>query len=127
MENKIPDVSNLATKAALTTIENKIPDGSTLVIKSYYDTKIKNIENKYITTTEFNKLATDAFNTRTVQANLVKKTDFNNKLSDLNRKIISNKMKDISIVKGLSYFHGKNYFDEGGNQNYYIFSQFLSI
>ena len=99
VENKIPDVSNLATKAALTTIENKIPDGSTLVKKSYYDTKIKNVENKCITTTEFNKLATDAFNTRTVQTHLVKKTDFNNKLSDLNRKIMSNKMKDISIAK----------------------------
>ena len=31
VENKIPDVSNLATKAALTTIENKIPDVSNLV------------------------------------------------------------------------------------------------
>ena len=30
-------------------------------------------------------------------------------------------MKDISLAKELSYFHGKNYFDEDGNQNYYIF------
>ena len=26
LENKIPDISNLATKTALTTVENKIPD-----------------------------------------------------------------------------------------------------
>ena len=32
-------------------------------------------------------MATDAFNTKILQANLVKKTDFYNKLSDLNRKI----------------------------------------
>ena len=85
---------------------------------------------KYITTTEFNKLATNAFNAKVVQANLVKKDDFDNKLSDLNRKIVSNKTKDISIAKELSYFHGKNYFDEDGNQNYYIFqpiSKYLKV
>ena len=31
LENKIPDISNLATKTALTTVENKIPDVSNLV------------------------------------------------------------------------------------------------
>ena len=69
-------------------------------------------------------------NTRIVQANLVKKTDFDNKLSDLNRKIVSNKTKDISIAKELSYFHGKSYFDEDGNQNYHIFqpiSKYLKV
>ena len=68
IENKTPNISNLATKAALNTIENKIPDVSNLVKKSDYDTKIKDIENKYITTTEFNKLASDAVNARIVQA-----------------------------------------------------------
>ena len=72
IENKIPDFSNLATKAALTTIENKIPDVCNLVKKSDYDTKIKDIENKYITNTEFNK------------ANLITKTDFGAKLSAFN-------------------------------------------
>ena len=122
--------SNLAAKAALNTIENKIPDVSNLVKKSDYDTKIKEIENKYITTTEFNKLASDAVNARIVEANLVKKTDFDNKLSDLNIKIVSNKTKDISLGKELSYFHGKNYFDEDGNQHDYIFqpiSKYLKI
>ena len=31
MKGKIPDVSSLATKTALTTVENKIPDVSDLV------------------------------------------------------------------------------------------------
>ena len=30
IENKIPDISNLATKTALNTVENKIPDVSGL-------------------------------------------------------------------------------------------------
>ena len=50
----------------------------------------------------------------------------------LNREIISNKTKDISTENelkkiktfDLNYFRGKNYFDEDGNQNYYIFQLF---
>ena len=45
VENKIPDISNLATKTALTTFENKIPDISSLVEKSDYNAKITGIEN----------------------------------------------------------------------------------
>ena len=33
LENKTPDISNLATKPALTAVENKIPDVSNLVKK----------------------------------------------------------------------------------------------
>ena len=49
---------------------------------------------KYITTPEFNDLAADVFNTRLAQASLITKTDFEVKLSNLNRKITSNKTKD---------------------------------
>ena len=56
----------------------------------------------------------------------------------LNGKIVSNKTKDITIENelkklknfDLSYFHGKNHFDEDGNQNYYIFqpiSRYLKV
>ena len=70
LEGKIPDISNLATKTALTTVENKIPSISNLVKKTDYNTKITDIENKlnnhnhdkYINTSEFNKLAADVFN-----------------------------------------------------------------
>ena len=33
IENKIPDISNLATKTSLNTVENKIPDTSSLAKK----------------------------------------------------------------------------------------------
>ena len=66
IEGKIPDISNLATKAALTTVENKIPTLSNLVKKTDCNTKVTEIENKlnnhnhnkYIDTSEFNTLAT---------------------------------------------------------------------
>ena len=51
------------------------------------------IMKKYITTPEFNTLAADVFNTRLAQADLVRRTGFNAKLSSLNRKITSNKSK----------------------------------
>ena len=94
LENKIPDVSNLATKIASTAVENKILSVSNLVKKTDYKIKVTEIENKlnnhnhdkYIDTSEFNKLATDVFNARLAQANLITKTDFDAKLSSLNKK-----------------------------------------
>ena len=88
LEKKISDFSKLATKTALTTVENKIPDVSNLVKKTNYNTKVTEIENKldnhnddkYPDTSVFNKLSTDAFNARLVQANLITKTDFDAKL-----------------------------------------------
>ena len=97
LENKIPDISNLATKTALTTVENKIPSVSNLVTE--IENKLNNHNHdKYIDTSEFNKLAADVFNVRIAQANLVTKTDFDAKLSSLNRKITKNKT-DHLIVK----------------------------
>ena len=52
---------------------------------------LKRKRNKYIETSEFNKLAADVFNARIAQANVITKTDFDSKLSDLNRKITKNK------------------------------------
>ena len=45
MKKNIPDISNLATKTALTTVENKIPDISNLVMKSDYNARIAGIKN----------------------------------------------------------------------------------
>ena len=89
----------------MTAVENKIPSISNLVKKRDYDTKVVEIENRMIS---------------------------------LNRKIVSNKTKDIYIENestklktfDLSYFRGKNYFDEDVNQSYYMFqpiSKYLKV
>ena len=65
MENKIPNITGLATNSVLAAVENKIPNVSNLVKKTNYNTKINEIEKKitddnndiYITTLEFNNLA----------------------------------------------------------------------
>ena len=85
---EIPRISSLVTTSALTDGENKIPNVINLVKKTDYDTKVNKIEkkitdhshDKYITTPEFDKLA-ENFAARLAQANLVTKTDFDNKRS----------------------------------------------
>ena len=115
----------------MTTVENKIPGISGLVKKKTdYNTKITDIENKlnnhnhdkYVAASVFNTLAANVFNARLAQANLITTTDFDAKLSSINRKITANKTKHFLNDNDLSYYRGKQYFDEGnGKQNYLVF------
>ena len=73
-----------------------------------------------MTTPEFNTLAASVFDAKLAQANLITKTDFDAKLSRLNRKISANKSKHLLVeneFKNLktfdsSYFRGKSHFEE---------------
>ena len=64
-----------------------------------------------------------------VGANLIAKTDFDAKLTSLNRKITVNKWKNLLVENELkklktfdsSYFIGKSHFEEDGTQNYLVF------
>ena len=77
--------------------------------KTDYSTKITETElklvddnhEKYITTPEFNKLTAGNFPARLKQANLVRKTDFNDKLKSLNQKNNSNKTKNLLVENQL--------------------------
>ena len=118
----------------MTAAENKIPSVINLVKKTDYNAKVTEIEKKrtdhkhdeYITTSEFDKLTTENFSERLKQANLVTKTEFDNKLTSLNRKITSSKTNqlvtenELKNVKTfyLSYFRGKNHFEDDGTQNW---------
>ena len=105
-EGKIPDLSSLATKTALTTVENKMSIVSSLIKNTDYNTKTAEIENqlndhnhdKYITTPEFHTLAADVFNARLAKANLVAKTNFDNTVSSLDSKLQQIKQK-MSLLK----------------------------
>ena len=136
IEGKIPDISNLAAKTGATSIENIV---SNLVKKKTdFIAKVTEIENKlnnhnhykYIDTPEFNKLAGHVFNARLAQGNLVTTTDFDDKLSNSNRKITKNKT-DHALVQNelkkmktfdLSYFIGKNCFEEDGTKKLFSIS-----
>ena len=64
---------------------------------------------------------------------LITKTDFDAKLSSLNRKSTSNKPKYLLVKNELTklksfdlgYFIGKNHFDEDDAQNYLVFQPIL--
>ena len=139
VKGKIPSITGLAKRSALTAIENKIPDVSSLVKKTDYDTKISDVEKKtsdhdhkkYIITPEFNTMAANVFNAKLAQANVITKTDFDAKLSGLKKKITSNKTKHLFVENELkkiekfdaAYFRSKNHFEEDGTQNYLVFQQ----
>ena len=104
------------------------------------NTKISEVENKiphnskYITTEEFNKLTVKNFAARLKQANLVNKTDFNNKLTNFNRQITSNKTKHLEVQKKLNslitkdynVFFGRIYFTSNdGSQNTFVYEPTL--
>ena len=76
----------------------------------------------------FNRLAADVFNAKLTQANLVTKRDFDEKLSNLDRKITKNEtdhllfQNELKKLKtfDLGYFIGKSHFEEDGTQNYLV-------
>ena len=109
VENKIPDISNFATKTALTNLSNTVPDINTLIKKSDYDTKIAEIESKYVSNT--------GFDSKLAQANVITRRNFDVKVIEL-----ENNIKKLQTFDS-GYFRGKSYFEEGGTQNYLVFPQ----
>ena len=78
---------------------------------------------------QFNKLTAQNFAARLKQANLVRKIDFDTKLTSFNRKINSNKkihllveneFKKLKIFDSICFID-KSHFDEDGTQNYLVF------
>ena len=69
------------------------------MITTILNTEIGEVEipakyhSKYITTPEFNKLTEEYVVARLKQADLVRKTDFNYKITSFNKRITSNKRK----------------------------------
>ena len=145
VKGEIPNITNVASTTAFTTVENKIPNVSNLVKKTDYKTNNKiekkitdHNHDKYISTPQFNKLIAETFAALLSQrnlasksdvANFVKKTDFDDKLNNLNNKITSNKTKYVLVEKEFkklqtfdsSLFIGQTYFNNDGSQNYLIF------
>ena len=109
IENKIPSITGLATNSALTAAEDEILNVSNLVKKQIMAQKLLKLKkkltdddhDKYITTSEFNNLAARFFTARLAQANLIRKTNFHDKLKSLNQKISSNNTKHLLVENEL--------------------------
>ena len=93
--------------------------------KKIYD----HMHDKYINTPQFNKLKAENFVAKLAQADLVTKTDIDNKLSNLNGKITTNKTKNFLVEnesKKLEtfdsvYFGGKSHFENDSTQHWLVF------
>ena len=84
VNNRICNITNLASTTALFAAQNKIPNFGNLVKKRNITQKLKkkntseHNNDKYVTTQEFNKLTSGNFDARLAQANLASKSDFAN-------------------------------------------------
>ena len=78
-----------------------------LIKKSDYDTKIAEIEKKFVRYT--------GFGSKLAQANVITKRNFDAKIIELEKNI-----KKLQTFDS-GYFRGKSYFDEDGKQNYLVF------
>ena len=118
VEDEIPSIICVATNFALTAVENKILNFSSLVKQTDYETKNREIEKKVagiimVNILDFNKFTAEYFDGRLKLDNLVRKINFDDKLSSLNQKINSTKTKHLLVEKELkklktfdsSYFH----------------------
>ena len=122
IEGKTPDVSGLATKAALNTVENKIsnisrsaakvelnaidgniPNITGRISKSDHDKDVNEIKNNYVT----NSVLTSRL------GNYVPYTDYDGEIE------LEIELERYSPLN--PYFLGKSYFEYDGNQNYLIF------
>ena len=132
------DTSNFALKSNLASLQTEIDKiDIDKLVPVYVDlSKLSDAEkkltdhayDKHITTPEFNKVSAEIFYARLARANLVRKTDFDNKLKSQNQKINSNKTKHLLVENEFKKlktfdsvcFRGENHFKDC-TQNYLVF------
>ena len=88
VKNEIPSITNLATTTAFTGIENKKLDHSKSIITS-----------KFTAETVAARLAEAKLASKKDIPNFIKKTDFDDKMKNLNKIITSNKTKHMLVEK----------------------------
>ena len=102
------DTSNFALKSNLASLKTEIDKiDIDKLVPIYVDlSKLSDVEkkltdhayDKHITTPEFNKVSAEIFYARLARANLVRKTDFDNKLKSQNQKLTQTK-QSIYLLK----------------------------
>ena len=125
VENKIPDITSLATKTALTAVENKIPNVTSFVKKTDFDSKITEVEGKKpnISVLATNSSLTAVENKIPHISSLITKTEFDAKLKNVSDRVTNNKSKDLLLdnelkkLKALVGFTGKIKSDEAQEEN----------
>ena len=133
-------MTTTALNTKISEVEIKIPNTSNLVTTAVPNTKIGEVEDnildhvKYVNTAEFKTLMAENFPVSLKQADLMSKTDFDNKLASFNKGITSNKTKHLEVQKKLNslirkdykFFLDRIYFaSENGSQNIFFYQPTL--
>ena len=125
LENKIrtaeskPNITNLATKSSVTTVENKIPDVKGFVNKTDYSTEITSIKNDHVTKSALTSQLNDLKSQHV--ADEVKKVDDKVKknITDIataktplkhNKSVIGDLEREASFNRGFYYYNQQSYF-----------------
>ena len=95
VENKLPNISSFAIKTALTDLSNTVPDINNVIKKSDYDTKIGEIESKYVSNT--------GFESKLAQADVIAKRNFDAEIIEIENNIKKLQTFDLSYSRGTSY------------------------
>ena len=121
-------------------VEYNIPNTSSLVTTTVLNTKISEVENKpldhtkYITAQKVNKLTVENVTLRLEQPDLVSNINFDNKLTNFNKRITSNKTKQLEVQKKLHIFITKDcrfflvricFTSNDGSQNTFVYQPTL--
>ena len=120
VRNEMPKITNLATSTALNDkineVENKIPNITNLATTTTAVTAVENKipdHSKYVTTPEFNKITAESFTARLAQANLASKNDIANFLKKTD---FYDKLKTLN--KKFTSNETKHVFDEMNKKKY---------
>ena len=91
---EIPFTNILGTTASLTTAENKTPNVSDLVKKVDFNGGIKDIKDKYFTTSDYNSFTNNILDTKKTAKKLVNESKLNEKWKN---KSIRNKRRNRKV------------------------------
>ena len=133
VKGEIPSITNLVTTAALITFENEISNVVDLVKKANQHAQIKDIKDRYFTTSDYNNFKNNILDEKMTAKNLVNDSVSNEKLKRLAAKEEIKKLPTAAELKAqqdkivnlqtydLSLFISQSCFANNGAQLYLIF------
>ena len=81
VKGEIPCITDLATIAALTSVGNKISNVIDIVKKAHYYAEMKDIKNKYFTTSHYKKFTSNILDAKITAKKLVNESGLTEKIT----------------------------------------------
>ena len=98
IEDKIPNITGLATTAVFTVVENNIPNVSNLVKKQIMMQKYETLK-KYFTNFDCNRFTNDILHTKITENKLIDEYDLDEKIKNISNKRRNKNISNKSRIK----------------------------